>query len=335
LSYAPIPFKLKILNRKRKVFVARGLDNSEELPLFTRKLVKISFQVPIPLSHRLQYRLLSLFALVLRVLPRKFRSYIGAGLGQVIYSIGIRKKVTQQNIAAAFPTMPQRGIRELSARVYRHFGRVAVSFVELPRLKPQDVGQWIDVKSFAVLDQAIRLGKGGIVFSGHLGNWEIMGAIVAQCGYPVTFVVANQSNRLVEDMIDRYRMAAGIEIYKRKDAVRGVLTALKRNRLVALLVDQDAHEDGAFVPFFGRLASTPRGPAVFHIRSGSPLIYADCIRLPGERYRIQLQNLDTSGCTDPDEITARMTAILESAIRNTPEQWLWMHRRWKTRQIES
>jgi KDO2-lipid IV(A) lauroyltransferase len=109
-----------------------------------------------------------------------------------------------------------------------------------------------------------------------------------------------------------------------------VLSALKRNRCVALLIDQDAHEDGAFVPFFGRPASTPRGPAVFHLRTGAPLVFARSIRLPGERYRIHCTRLNTDGITDPDRITALMTEELEAAIRETPEQWFWMHRRWKT-----
>ena len=149
-------------------------------------------------------------------------------------------------------------------------------------------------------------------------------------GLPVTFVVTTQSNRLVEQFMDRQRALAGIEIVKRADAVRGVLSALKRNRLVALLIDQDAHEEGAFVPFFGHLASTPRGPAVFHLRTGAPLLFARSVRLPGERYRIQIERVDTTGFTDPDALTAHMTGLLESAIRETPEQWFWMHRRWKT-----
>jgi KDO2-lipid IV(A) lauroyltransferase len=157
-----------------------------------------------------------------------------------------------------------------------------------------------------------------------------MGAMAARSGIPVTFVVTTQSNRKIEQMVDRIRLGAGIEIVKRKDAIRGVLSALKRNRCVALLIDQDAHEEGAFVPFFGRLASTPRGPAVFHLRTGAPLVFVQSTRLPGERYRVEFRQVDSSGTEDADEITARMTAMLEAAIRETPEQWFWMHRRWKT-----
>jgi len=302
-----------------------------ELPLFTRNSGIFSFRVHHKISHRLQYFALILFSLPLRWLPRRARSAGGAFLGQLIYLIGIRRKVTEQNLRAAFPSMPTGAVRQVCARVYRHFGRVAVSFVALPRISTKDLGKWIYFDGLDVLQQILHEGKGGIFYSGHIGNWEVMGAIAAQLGLPVTFVVARQSNRDVEELIDHYRESAGIEVVKRADAVRGILQALRRNRLVAIMIDQDAHEDGAFVPFFGRLASAPRGPAVFHIRSGAPLVFALSRRLPGEKYYIRFTRMDTEGETNPDVLTARMTAVLEAAIRETPEQWFWMHRRWKTR----
>jgi len=208
---------------------------------------------------------------------------------------------------------------------------VATSFVALPRLSKRDLGHWITLSGMDVLQDALKEGRGGIAFSGHFGNWEIMGALVSRCGIPVTFVVTSQTNRRVEEMIDGYRRSAGIEIVKPRGAVRGVVSALRRNGLVAIMIDQDARDDGTFVPFFGKLASTQYAPAVFHLRTGAPLIFARCIRLPGERYHIRLSRFDDAGCTDPDVLTARMTATLEAAIRETPEQWFWMHRRWKTR----
>lgn len=286
-------------------------------------------------SYRIQYWAVILLGAVLRVFPRIVRAWMGALLGQSIYIIGIRVKVTQDNLRRAFPTLPPNAVRQISCRIYRNFGRVATNMVSLSALSRRDVGRWVFTSGFEVLDEAVRLGRGGIVFSGHLGNWELMGALCARLGYPVSFVVASQSNRRVEELMDRIRRSTGIEIIKRRDAIRGVLSALKRGRLVAMLIDQDAHEDGTFTPFFGTPASTPRGPAVFHLRTGAPLIFAQCVRLPGERYRIDLERFDAAGCTDPDELTARMSARLEAAVRMTPEQWFWMHRRWKTHPSES
>jgi KDO2-lipid IV(A) lauroyltransferase len=302
-----------------------------DLPLFTRNFGKISFRVHSRLSHRIEYLATVLLGLALKCLPRRARGILGAGLGQLAYFIGIRRKITLDNLRQAYPGLPPKALRVTAARVYRHFGRVATGFATVPRMRPGDVGRWIYVEGLETLQQAVREGKGGIVYSGHLGNWEIMGAIMARLGLPVSFVVARQSNRLVEELMDRYRQSAGIEIVKRAQAVRGVLSALQRNRLVAMLIDQDAHEDGAFVPFFGRPAATPRGPAVFHLRTGSPLIFAHCVRITRERYRIRIARTDAAAFKTADELTAHMTAQLEAAIRETPEQWFWMHRRWKTR----
>ena len=302
-----------------------------DLPLFTRKFGKISFRVRPQLSHGIEYLATLLTGLVLKCLPRRVRGGFGVGLGQLVYFIGIRRAVTYDNLRQAFPALPPRALRETAARTYRHFGRVATGFAAIPRLKPADAGRWIYIEGLEVPQAALREGKGGIVYSGHLGNWEIMGAVAARLGLPVTFVVARQSNRRVEELMDRYRQSAGIEIVKREHVVRGVLSALQRNRLVAMMIDQDAHEDGAFVPFFGRPASTARGPAVFHLRTGSALIFAHCVRLPRERYRIRFARTDSSSFKNADELTAHMTAQLEAAIRETPEQWFWMHRRWKTR----
>ena len=255
---------------------------------------------------------------------------LGLLLGQVVYYLGIRRRVTVNNLRNAFPDLPARALAEMAARVYRHFGSVATSLAGIGGLSATDEGRWVHAQGFEPLKQALEEGRGCLVFSGHLGNWELMGAMASRCSIPVTFVVTTQRNKQVEALVDNIRRSAGIEIVKRREAVRGVLAALKRNRCVAILIDQDAHEDGAFVPFFGRPASTPRGPAVFHLRTGAPLIFARCIRLPGERYRIQFEKMNTKGITDPDVLTAQMTSKLEAAIRETPEQWFWMHRRWKT-----
>lgn len=287
------------------------------------------------LSHLTQLIAVRLLFAVFRALPRSWAASVGSGIGQLAYFIGIRRSVTHENLRLAFPELPAAGIQSTSARVFRHFGAVGASFARVPALTLPNIDKWIFENESHVLDEALAEGRGCIVFSGHLGNWELMGANAAIKGYPATFVVTTQRNKRIEYLLDHYRWSAGIEIIKRRQAIRGVMTALKRNRLVALLIDQDAHEDGDFVPFFGRLASTPRGAAVFHKRTGAPLVFAYCTRLPGERYRIRYNRLETRPDESDSEITARMTRILENAVRQTPEQWFWMHRRWKTKPPES
>lgn len=283
-----------------------------------------------PLTHQFTYLLVVFMATVLRKLPSQIRGWAGAALGQLVYFIGIRRKVTAQNFSDSFPELPKKAVTAVSRAAYCHFGRVAVEFAAIPELSlEKDVNRILD-PDHHVLEEALAAGQGSIVFSGHLGNWELMGAMAAKRGLPVSFVVTTQRNKLIEEFIDQVRRNCGIEIIKRRDAARGVLKALKRNRAVAILIDQDAHDNGAFAPFFGRPASTPRGAAVFHLRTGAPLVFAYSTWLPGNRYRIYHERFESNGITDPDILTALMSQRLETAIRTTPEQWMWMHKRWKS-----
>lgn len=248
----------------------------------------------------------------------------------MVWHTGIRRKVVLRNLAVAFPNLPLKGLEATGRGCFRHFGAVGTSLASLPSLKPEDVGKWIHFTGLDAMDRAVAGGKGGIVVSGHLGNWEIVGAACAKLGYPVSFVVTTQSNKSVERWLDEQRAKCGVEIIKRREALRGVLSALKRNRIVAILIDQDAHEDGVFVPFFGKPSSTPRGPAVFHLRTGAPLIFMESQRLPGEEYRVSLSDVIPPENATQDEIMALLNRRLEAAVRKAPEQWFWMHRRWKT-----
>jgi len=285
-----------------------------------------------PWRQAIEFAAVRFFQVIVTILPRRVAGALGALAGELAYAIGIRRRVTKDNLQMAFPSLPPCAVRQVARGTYRHFGRVAVSFAWLPRIKSDTLGRWVFIKNRQVFDDALRQGKGAIFVSGHLGNWELMGAIVAALGYPVTYVVTTQRNKRVEALMDELRRSVGIQIVKVRDGVRGVLSALKQNRLVAILMDQDAHEAGAFVPFFGRAASTPKGAATFHLKTGSPLIFARSRRISRERYIVSLEELDTSRLEprDADTITAYATRFLETAIRETPEQWFWMHRRWKT-----
>ena len=158
---------------------------------------------------------------------------------------------------------------------------------------------------------------------------------MSRIGYPVTYVVTDQTNPLVDEWLVRMRRSAGIEIVRRDEAARGVLSALKRNRTVAMLCDQDAGGTGVFVPFFGRPASTPRGPALFHLRTGTPIIFVAAPLEPNGKYVVTFEEMQFTGLSgdrenDEKMITEQITRRLETEVRRRPEQWLWLHRRWKS-----
>lgn len=278
---------------------------------------------------------LRLLALLFRSLPRKLSLKIGEILGGLIYSIGIRVEVARDNLTRAFPELDSTQINRIARACYRHFGALMAEFARLPLLRREIVFDLVEMEGLDVLDEALKKGKGGIVVSGHFGNWELMGAAAAVMGYPVSYVVTGQQNEQVEELMDQLRRSAGIQIIKRRQATKGILKALQENRLIAVLSDQDAHEAGAFVPFFGRLASTPRGAAIFALRTGADLIFVQSHRRGADRLKVVYERISFKDLpNDQDEavlgLTRRFTARLEQAVSRHPEQWFWMHRRWKT-----
>ncbi|HDH58386.1 MAG TPA: lipid A biosynthesis acyltransferase [Bacteroidetes bacterium] len=285
--------------------------------------------------HALEEKALSFIAFLMRQLPRNAALRFGEILGSLVYLIGVRTAVTRENLTRAYPEFSSKQIEKIARNCYRHFGALLAEFARLPLLHPDNVADLVEFEGFEVLDGALKKGRGGIVVSGHLGNWELMGASVAIAGYPVSYVVTSQQNPRVEALMDRLRESTGVQIIKRKDAIKGVLRALKSNQLVAILSDQDTHEAGVFVPFFGRPASTPRGAAMFCLRTGADLIFAESYRRGKDRLKVVCELIPRDDLPDDQdeavqELTRRFTARLEEAVRRHPEQWFWMHRRWKT-----
>ncbi len=287
------------------------------------------------MRHWLEEHFLLSLGWLLRHLPRWVGLQMGRGLGLLIYWTGIRRQVTQQNLKIAFPEWSSAQIYQTARRCYQHFGTLVTDLARLPLLSGANVGQIVDLEGREVLEATLSAGRGGILVSGHFGNWEMMGATAAVLGYPLSFLVMGQENERVTQMMERLRQGTGAQIIQRRAAAKGVLKALKNNRIVAILADQDAHEAGVFVPFFGRLSSTPRGAATFTLRSGARLIFGESFRLDSGKIKVIFQFISTDNLSaERDaavrELTRRFTYQLETAIRRHPEQWFWMHRRWKT-----
>jgi KDO2-lipid IV(A) lauroyltransferase len=287
------------------------------------------------LRHSIEFHALQFLARLLRLLPRTASLAVGESLGHLVYLLKIRTDVTRDNLRRAFPEQSVEEIEGIVLGCYKHFGALLAEFARLPLLRRENLDDFVETDDRSVLDESQARGKGGIVVSGHLGNWELMGASTALLGYPVSYVVTDQQNPKVDRFMDQLRETAGICIIKRRDAIKGVIKAMKNNELVAILSDQDAHEAGAFVPFFGRPASTPRGAATFALRTDADLIFVESYRQDRGKLKVihefmSLEDLPEDRDAAVHELTRRITARLEEAVRRHPEQWFWMHRRWKT-----
>ena len=288
------------------------------------------------LRHRVEFALVRGARLLDRVLGERRTAALAAGLGRVAYrTVRIRRGVVEDQLRLAFPDRDTAWIRRTASDAYAHLAREGLSMLRLSRLGPEEVIAATEVEEgLPALRQAVRDGTGAVVITGHFGNWEIGGAAVAARGVPLDVVVRRQANPLFDRLINEARERLGMRVIERSRATREVLRSLRAGRVVALVADQDARRAGVFVPFFGRPASTVRGPAVLALRSGAPVFMGTAERRPDGGYRVRVRRIPTPSAADPEEqvraLTAAHAAALEAAVRENPGQYLWHHRRWKT-----
>ncbi|NOT35043.1 MAG: lysophospholipid acyltransferase family protein [Candidatus Eisenbacteria bacterium] len=285
------------------------------------------------LSHRLESVALHGVASLARSLSHSQALGLGALLGSTVQSLGVRAKVARANLARAFPDAPAARRAAILTAHYRELGRVACEYPRLPELVRAPFGEVMAAtRGVEHLDAAARDGRGAIILTAHYGAFEFGGAWIGQ-RHPTSFVVQGISNPSVDAWVTALRHRAGIGTLRLGES-RGIVRALRENRFVAMLADQDARRAGVFVPFFGSPASTPRGPAALALRARVPLLMGWVTRR--DDGRLELEILPKLEVPDPDapdavsRLTALHVALLEDRVRAAPEPWFWLHRRWKT-----
>jgi KDO2-lipid IV(A) lauroyltransferase len=288
------------------------------------------------LLDRAQYAVLRAFAGVLGLLSWRAATNLAGSIGTLFYApFGIRRHVAEKQIAAAFPEFSSREVKRVARESYRHLGRVAAETALLSRLDTKGVLEhFAGGDGLELLQRQIAEGRGAIVLTGHLGNWELAGAMVAAHAMPIDVVVRLMGNPLFGEYLTRTRTRLGMTVVRDRDAVRRTPRSLRAGRVIAFLSDQSGlHIASSFIDFFGRPAKTPRGPAVFALRLDAPAFFGACIREPDGRYRIHVREIVTerTGDTDRevDAILNEYSRLLEQFVRATPEQYFWQHRRWK------
>ncbi len=287
----------------------------------------------------LDYSLLYLLFLLARPLPRGFLLAIGRGLGTFVWKVvGFRRKVVLDNMHHAFGgEMDEQELRELAHAFYRNLGMTLMEFLAFPGLKKDDFIDLVEIRNKEHYTRLVAEGGGALLVSGHFGNWEMMGARVAAEGQKVSFIVKEQTNSRVDRIQNDIRHRAGIgTIRAGGSSIREMIRALRRGELIGLVGDQDAGPEGYFTDFLGRQASVFRGTAYFAWKLKVPIITGFIFRQPDGRH---IMEVDPPFAAEPDwdeeTAVARLTEIhvarLEAAIRKAPEQYFWLHRRWKTR----
>jgi KDO2-lipid IV(A) lauroyltransferase len=269
------------------------------------------------------------------LVPTRLARRVGLAVGALGCGLAAReRRRARLQLAAALGLAPEsRRARLLARGVFAQLGVSAVEVCRLLRNPSALDGVEIPEASRRALETALAEGRGVVFATGHVGNWELMAAALARAGFPITAIAKESYDPRITRLVERERARFGVEAIRRgrAGAAAATLRALRRGRVLGLLVDQDTRVPGAFVPFFGAPAFTPIGAAVLAARTSAPLVVGTIRRTSRGRHVVDIERCDAPA--DAVAGTAAITAALERRIRRHPSQWVWFHERWKTRSV--
>jgi KDO2-lipid IV(A) lauroyltransferase len=290
-------------------------------------------------DQRIEYWCLRVLVAAMGVLPRPLARATGAALGWVVYVLlGRLRRVGKRNLGMAFPEKSDAERGSILRGMYRSLGWQLAEFCRMSRYTAESAGKLIRYEGLENYLAARAKGKGVFVLTGHLGAWELSSFYHSLAGYPMSMVIRRLDNPLVDAFVNRIRSLHGNRVIHKDDFARGLLTAMQQGETVGILMDTNmTPPQGVFVPFFGVPACTASGLARVAMRSDAAVLPGFLVWESAEkRYVLQFgPELELVRGGDAAENivanTALFTATIESYVRRYPDQWLWVHRRWKTR----
>lgn len=290
-----------------------------------------------PARQWLEAALLHALGALARALPFETASDLGAALGVLFWSLlGRRRRIAISNVRHAIgPERDGVSAEKIARRAVLQLGRTFVEFLALPSLGRERLLDRIEFVGFEPIAEWARARRGAILVTGHYGNWEILGAAVGMKFGFMQYVLPRQTNSRSDEYLNAVRRKLGVEPVVIGYGMRAALRALEDGVFLGMLPDQDARRVGIHVPFFNRPASTHTGPARLAYRAGAPIAVGVVERAGRGRFRarvIRVLEADRAAEEEPEvaRLTAALTSDLERAIRERPDHWYWIHRRWKT-----
>ncbi len=285
------------------------------------------------IRHDIEYEAVRGTLFLAGSLPLGVARALGASVGLLAYALGIRRAVSVDNIVRGLRVTPAQANR-IARRSYQNLGRSFMESAAQRRWSHADVRDLVDVDGVEHARSALEAGRGAMMVSGHFGNWEIAGTSLRAVGLPLNYLVGEQTNSRVDDVINDIRRNQQIGIITRSSALKKVLSTLRKNEVVATLADQDARKGGVVVDFLGRPASTVRGPALFAIRANCPIV-PYWMRRDGRKFKVTIEaplwpdpSLEEEAAVTT--LTQAYTDTLTRAILAYPDEYFWPHRRWKS-----
>lgn len=289
--------------------------------------------------QRIEFVLASTFLQALGILPRTLARATGALIARLAwFAVGRLRHVGLRNLDIAFPQVPAMERERILRLVYRNLGWQLAEFAKMSDYTPEYASRFIHYEGLENYLAARDRGNGVLVLTGHLGAWELSSFYHSLAGYPMGMVIRRLDNPLVDRMVNRIRCQHGNRVLHKDDFARGLIAAMRAGETVGILMDTNmTPPQGVFVPFFRVPACTASGLARVAIKTGAAVVPGFLLWEEPERCYVlhflpEVALVDTGEAeADTLENTARLTAVLEDVIRRYPDQWLWMHRRWKTR----
>jgi KDO2-lipid IV(A) lauroyltransferase len=283
------------------------------------------------------YNGLKVLVIIASQIPMNIGVRVGGFLGKLVYYIlNKERKKTIRNLRCAFPEKNEIEIKFIAKGCFENLGKGLFELINLPKLTEDNIKRIAKIEGEEHVKKALSKGKGFIFVTGHIGNWELMGAVFGIKGYKVNVIAAPLYDNRINELLIKQRARHSVKVILRgsQDIKREIIKALHNNESLSMLIDQDTKVPGVFVDFFGRPAYTPSGAASISMRTDAPVLMGFITRLPDNTHRIHIKpplQLINTGHRDSDikENTALFTKIIEEQIRKTPEQWVWMHNRWK------
>src|ERR1700735_2689014 len=273
------------------------------------------------------------------LLPRPAARFVGAAFAAIAYRLRTPwRKAAQTNLQIAFPELSERKRDEIIRRMVRQVGWMAAEFSQLPKYSPVNIENVVVIDGFENFAAAKRRGKSVLFLTGHMSAWELASFAHALYGYPLHFLVRPVSNRRVDALVNRYRCLSGNSAIEKNKSARAILKVLGEAGTVGILMDHHTSlDEGVFVNFFGAPASTRSGLARLALRTDAAVVPGFLIWDTARRkYRLRFEKAVELARTDDEEAdvienTQRFTQVIEEHVRQYPDQWLWVHKRWKTR----
>ena len=276
-------------------------------------------------------------------LPRGLARLLGAGVGRAVYLLLPRLRRTgMRNLELALPEMPVEARQRILKGTYRSLGWQLAEFCRMERYTQANTVDWIRYEGLEHFEAADALGKGVLILTGHLGAWELSSFYHSLMGHPMGMVIRRLDNRRLDEFVNRIRCLHGNRVNHKDDFARGLLVAMRRGESVGILMDTNmTPPQGVFVDFFGKAACTASGLARVALKTGAAVVPGFLVWEAAERggkggYVLHFGErieFEATGDSESDivALTQKCTSVIEAWVRRYPEQWLWIHRRWKTR----